>query len=186
MSSDHLFESVCKAALAGGRLRTAVAYPLSETSLQAALPPEWTIQWIDMDSARVSAPTHWQSHQRGNIAAMPDARAYVQDVLTHWQRLRPAMEDIRIGPKTAVDIAAPLAPNADGSPAPLPFPAQSGLARPFSRDVTVHAPLRTMQTLAWPAQSQVLLLQVRRSRPADADLAHSVFHAMLKGVIYVQ
>jgi len=155
-------------------------------SLQAALPPDWTIQWIDMDSARVSVPTRWQSHQRGDIAAMPDARAYVQNVLAHWQRLRPAMEDIRIGPKTAVEIPAPLAPNADGNPAPLPFPAQSGLIRPFSREVTIHAPLRTMQALAWPAQSQALLLQVRRHRPADVDLAHSVFHAMLKGVIYVQ
>jgi len=37
MSSEHLFDPLCKAALAGGRLRTAVAYPLSETSLQAAL-----------------------------------------------------------------------------------------------------------------------------------------------------
>jgi len=37
MSSNHLFDPLCKAALAGGRLRTAVAYPLSETSLQAAL-----------------------------------------------------------------------------------------------------------------------------------------------------
>jgi len=155
-------------------------------SLQAALPPDWTIQWIDMDSARVLVPTHWQSNQRGNIAAMPHEHAYVQDVLAHWQRLRPALEDIRIGPKTVVEISAPLAPNADGNPAPLPFPTQSGLARPFLREVTLHAPLRTMQTLAWPDQSQVLLLQVRRNRPAEVDLAHSVFHAMLKGVIYVQ
>jgi len=37
MLSDPLFAPVCQAALAGGRLRTAVAYPLSATSLQAAL-----------------------------------------------------------------------------------------------------------------------------------------------------
>jgi len=37
MSSNHLFDPLCKAALTGGRLPTAVAYPLSETSLQATL-----------------------------------------------------------------------------------------------------------------------------------------------------
>jgi len=37
MSGDPVFEPLCQAALAGGRLRTAVAYPLSEVSLQAAL-----------------------------------------------------------------------------------------------------------------------------------------------------
>jgi len=154
--------------------------------LQAALPPEWPIQWIDIDSARVSVPTHWQSKQRGDISAMLDEHTYVHDVLAHWQRLRPAMQDMRIGAKTAVEIPAPLAPDVDGNPAPLPFPARSGLTRPFLREVTIHAPLRTLQTLAWPAQSQVLLLQVRRHHPSDVDLVHSVFHAMLKGVIYVQ
>jgi len=154
--------------------------------LQTALPPEWAIQWIDMDRASVSVPTHWQSRQRGDIAAMPDAHAYVHDVLAHWQRVRPAMEDIRIGPKTAVNFPTPLAPDADGHPAPVPFPAQSGLVRPAAHEVTIHAPLRTMPTLAWPDQSQVLLLQVRRSRPMDVDLRRSAFHAMLKGVIYVQ
>jgi len=155
-------------------------------SLQAALPPEWRIQWHDMDSASVSAPTHWQGSQRGDITAMPDERTYVQDLLTHWQRLRPAMEDIRIGAKTLVNIPAPVAPNADGNPAPLPFPVQSGLIRPALREITVHAPLRTIATLAWPAQSQVLLLQVHRSRRADVHLTRSAFHATLKGVMYVQ
>jgi len=155
-------------------------------SLHAALPPEWSIQWIDIDSARISVPTHWRSNQRGDLTAMLDEHTYVHDMLAHWQRLRPAMQDIRIGAKTAVEIPAPLAPNVDGNPAPLPFPAQSGLTRPFLREVTIHAPLRTMQTLAWPTQSQVLLLQVRRSRPSDVDLVHSVFHAMFKGVMYVQ
>jgi len=155
-------------------------------SLQMALPPEWAIEWIDLDHARVSVPTHWHSHQRGDIAAMPDAHAYVHNVLAHWQRLRPALEDIRIGPKTAVVVPAPLVPNVDGQPVPLPFPEQSDLLRPFVREVTLHAPLRTLPTLAWPAQSQVLLLQVRRSHPSVVDLAHSAFHAMLKGVLYVQ
>jgi len=159
-------------------------------SLQAALPPDWRIQWLDMDNARVTVPTHWVGTQRGDLAAMPGEQAYVQDVLTHWQRLKPAMEDIRIGAKTPVDVPAPLAPNADGSPAPLPFPvqsaAQSGLIRPFVREITLHAPLRTIAALALPDQTQILLLQVRRRHAEDADLNHSAFHAMLKGVMYVQ
>jgi len=155
-------------------------------SLQAALPSAWPIQWIDMDNASVSVPTHWQGDQRGDVAAMPDEHTYVEEVLAHWQRLHAAMQDIRIGPKTAVALAAPLAADADGNLVPVPLPPQSDLQLPMLREVTIHAPLRTIAVLAWPEQSQVSLLQVRRQPATDVDLTRSVFQAMLKGVIYVR
>jgi len=153
-------------------------------SLRAALPTHWSIQWIGMDSANVLVPTPAHAGVGGQIAAMPTEENWQLQVLAHWQRLRPAMQDIRIGVKTPVSIPAPQGQDAAGNPVPLPLPA--GLQHPTLREVTIQAPLRTLAALTWPEQSQVLQLHVRRDDAAGADLARSIFHATLKGVIYVQ
>lgn len=155
-------------------------------SLRQALDPDIAIQFTALDAATIRLPIRWQPDTTGVIAQMPTQQALQQDLYALWQRLRPALDDLRLGQRTPAVITAPLAPNSDGSPAPLAFPAHAGLPYPHTQEFVINAPLRSMPYVALPAQSQILQLHIRPFDAREPDLQRSALHATLKGILYVQ
>lgn len=193
----QLVEVDCRPAesrCAGLYRRTRLA---DNSSLRAALPQNWGIQWLSLDSASVHLPiapideqdagraaTGSGATRRLALADLPTANALNESWLPRWQALRPALADFTLSPAAAVPIPAPNIKLPNGLEQPVALPA--GMTLPQARDLVINAPLRSFYALPLPPASTITQLQVRYAPQVQPTLLTSQFMATLKGTIYVQ
>jgi len=153
-------------------------------TLQAALPADWAVQFIDLDTARVQWRTLARSIHPLALAELPDASLLEYGYATSWQALRPALQDISLSVAAPVTIVAPKVTLPNGLDHPVALPAT--LVLPAMRGLVINAPLRSLGALALPSTTVIEQLQVRHVSGATPAIANSRLVATLRGSIYVR
>jgi len=180
----RLAEIDCRPAAGACTARYRRSRLADNATLLAALPAEWSVRWIDLDTAeaqwRLEVP-----RQPVQLAAL----ATTTQLETIWmpaaQGLRPALTGIDVRSAAETVIPAPMVRDRNGAATPLPFPNQA-MARPRERALVVNGPLRSLYGLDLPVNTVVEQVQVRHQEAAQSGLAASPLMSTLRGTIYVR
>lgn len=193
----QLVEVDCQPATSSCTARYRRTRLADNNSLRAALPGDWKIEWLNLDTASARLPIPRDGNPRAAqaptadamtnalaLADLPTAAALNTSWIPHWQALRPALADFTLSPAAAVPVPAPNIKLPDGLEQPVALPA--GMTLPQARELVINAPLRSFHALSLPPASAITQLQARYTPGTSPALLTSPFMATLKGTIYVQ
>jgi len=169
--------NACVAVYKRGRLA-------NNQTLQDVLPAGWTVQFADLDTARVQWRLAASTLPSLDLDALPGASMMAYGYLPAWQGLRPAAQDLTLSAAVPVAIAAPMVKLPNGLDHPIAIPATIEI--PAVRSLVINAPLRALGAVALPATTVIEQLQVRHLPDAAPTLANSQLVATLRGMIYVR
>lgn len=154
-------------------------------TLQAALPPTWRVEHLDLETARASWPIPpVVMAQPLKLDELPNANAMRQVWEPSLQALRPALQDVTLTAPAQVPIAVPNIKLANGLEQPVLRPKEIKI--PATRALVLNAPLRSLYGLALPTTSEVTQLHLRFMPDTIPGLATSAVVTTLKGTIYVE
>lgn len=154
-------------------------------TLTAGLPSDWTVRFIDLDTASVIWTLHSREIQRPvALGEIPTAAEVERTWATRWQALSPALQDFKLDAPTPAPVRVPNVRLPSGLEQPVELPPD--MTVPSLMRFVINGPLRSLYALELPAATTLTQLQFRYQPDALARITASRFTATLEGVVYVQ
>lgn len=162
-------------------------------SLSAALPPGWTVQWLDLDKGKVDgAKVSWALPATRTVldrSKLEDQEYVLGPYASQVQAVYAAFKLV-VAPKalSRADVQAPTYTNADGLMASVAYtdslPASARI--PLVKGLEFAGPLRSMTVLPLTQYSVIKTFSIKVADSIEPSLANSHLTAAVTGVFYVQ